>query len=110
MIRFEQLPTEERALYLREAAVRLNMPPVIVEKNYWVCWTLRELFSLGEFLGELGEFRGQYIELFGILFRSWLLWPESPLKQDLDIINKCLLTKWSARPLMFAERGHFILG
>ena len=57
-----------------------------------------------------GQFRGQYIELFGILFRSWLLWPESPIKQDLDIINKCLLTKWSARPLMFAERGHFILG
>ena len=25
MIRFEQLPTEERALYLREAAVRLNI-------------------------------------------------------------------------------------
>lgn len=27
---FEQLPTEERALYLREAAVRLDMPPIIV--------------------------------------------------------------------------------
>lgn len=31
---FEQLPAEERALYLREAAVRLNMPPVIVEKDF----------------------------------------------------------------------------
>ena len=57
MISFEQLPTEERALYLREAAVRLNMPPVIVEKDYWVCWTLRELFSLPDAGGAL-TFKG----------------------------------------------------
>ena len=54
---FEQLPAEERALYLREAAVRLNMPPVIVEKDFWVCWTLRELFSLPD-VGEALTFKG----------------------------------------------------
>jgi len=54
---FEQLPAEERALYLREAAVRLNMPSVIVEKDFWVCWTLREIFSLPE-VGEALTFKG----------------------------------------------------
>lgn len=57
MISFEQLSNEERALYLREAAVRLNMPPVIVEKDFWVCWTLRELFCLPE-VGEALTFKG----------------------------------------------------
>lgn len=54
---FEQLPAEERALYLREAAVRLNRPPIIVEKDFWVCWTLGTLFSLPG-IGKALTFKG----------------------------------------------------
>ena len=57
MAAFEQLPAEERDLYLREAAVRLNLPVVIVEKDFWVCWTLRELFSLPD-VGAALTFKG----------------------------------------------------
>jgi len=42
---FTQLPVAERAAFVREAAARLNVLPVIVEKDFWVCWMLRQLFQ-----------------------------------------------------------------
>ena len=42
---FAQLPVVERAVFLREAATRLNLLPVIVEKDFWVCWMLRQIFQ-----------------------------------------------------------------
>src|SRR3972149_1414801 len=37
---------EEKALAFKEAEARLDIPARIVEKDFWVCWTLRELFAL----------------------------------------------------------------
>src|SRR6202022_1936148 len=46
MDRFAQLPAAERAIVFREAATRLKLgTATIVEKDFWVCWTLQRVFS-----------------------------------------------------------------
>ncbi len=37
---------EIRAEAFRETAARMNIRPVIVEKDFWVCWILKHAFSL----------------------------------------------------------------
>lgn len=46
---FAKLPTEERRLYFEQTAARLGLSAQIIEKDFWVCWSLRRLFSLDEF-------------------------------------------------------------
>jgi hypothetical protein len=43
---FAQLPATEREAYFTEAANRLGLPPHVVEKDFWVCWTLKRVFTL----------------------------------------------------------------
>ncbi len=45
MLAFLQLPLDERKLYLDEAAARRSLSPVILEKDFWVCWLLGVLFE-----------------------------------------------------------------
>jgi len=42
---FSSLPPAERALVINEAAGRLGLTPLIVEKDFWVCWTLARIFE-----------------------------------------------------------------
>ncbi len=42
---FLELPAAERKLYIDEAAARRGLVPVIVEKDFWVCWLLGILFQ-----------------------------------------------------------------
>lgn len=42
---FLELPESERRLYIEQAAVRRNLSPVILEKDFWVCWLLGVLFE-----------------------------------------------------------------
>lgn len=49
---FLELPPEERRLYLEQAAIRRNVSPVVLEKDFWVCWLLGILFR-SEFAGSL---------------------------------------------------------
>lgn len=44
MTAFATLPAAERRLLLDEAAARLGLLPVNVEKDFWVCWTLGRIF------------------------------------------------------------------
>ncbi len=44
-LNFLQLSTQERGLYIEEAAGRRGLSPVILEKDFWVCWLLRMLFE-----------------------------------------------------------------
>ena len=37
---------KERETLIEEASARLNVQSVIVEKDYWVCWTLGRIFEL----------------------------------------------------------------
>jgi hypothetical protein len=45
MSNFTDLAANERAAFLREAAARLDVSPVIVEKDFWVCWMLQRIFQ-----------------------------------------------------------------
>ena len=42
---FLELPPAERKVYIDEAAARRGLAPVIVEKDFWVCWLLGVLFQ-----------------------------------------------------------------
>jgi hypothetical protein len=45
MSRLAQRTREERRVFIQEAAARLGTLPVIVEKDYWVCWLLGRIFT-----------------------------------------------------------------
>lgn len=51
-LNFLALPDSERRLYIAQAAARRNLSPVIIEKDFWVCWLLGILFKT-EFAGSL---------------------------------------------------------
>jgi hypothetical protein len=51
------MPAEERRLACVQAEERLGLPAASIEKDFWVCWTLRELGCLRE-LGEHLTFKG----------------------------------------------------
>ena len=46
MQQFANLPRTERALLISTAAARLGLAPIIVEKDFWVCWSLARLFEV----------------------------------------------------------------
>jgi hypothetical protein len=54
---FARLPGQERRLYFEQTGARLGMAAPLIEKDFWVCWTLRRLFSLDEF-GDHLTFKG----------------------------------------------------
>src|SRR5438132_11055884 len=66
---FLELPPEERRLYLEQAAIRRNVSPVILEKDFWVCWLLGILFE-SEFADSL-VFKGgtSLSKVFGVIDR-----------------------------------------
>lgn len=43
---FARLSNAERGVYIEQAAAELGLPKGSVEKDFWVCWTLRLLFEL----------------------------------------------------------------
>lgn len=57
MSELHSLPPEERRLFFAEAEAALGIPFAIIEKDYWVVWTLERLFSLGELKSHL-TFKG----------------------------------------------------
>lgn len=66
---FLALPESERRLYIEQAAVRRSLSPVILEKDFWVCWLLGILFE-SEFAGSL-VFKGgtSLSKVFGVIDR-----------------------------------------
>lgn len=52
-----QLPAEERREACRIAEERLSLRAASIEKDFWICWTLRELFALPG-IGEHLTFKG----------------------------------------------------
>jgi hypothetical protein len=66
---FLALPPDERRLYLEQAATRRNLSPVVMEKDFWVCWLLGVLFE-SEFAGGL-VFKGgtSLSKVFGVIER-----------------------------------------
>jgi hypothetical protein len=66
---FLTLPEGERRLYIEQAAIRRNLSPVIMEKDFWVCWLLGILFE-SEFASHL-VFKGgtSLSKVFGVIER-----------------------------------------
>ena len=54
---FVKLSPEERRIFFEGTAAPRNMQAQIVEKDFWVCWTLKELFRLPT-IGEHLIFKG----------------------------------------------------
>jgi predicted nucleotidyltransferase component of viral defense system len=61
--------TDERRLYIEQAATRRNVSAVILEKDFWVCWLLGTLFE-SEFAASL-VFKGgtSLSKVFGVIDR-----------------------------------------
>jgi len=54
---FARLPSDDRRVYFEQAAARLGLSAQMVEKDFWVCWSLKWLFDLDEFRDHL-TFKG----------------------------------------------------
>lgn len=52
-----RIPAERRRLMCQQAQAQLDLPDTSLEKDYWVCWILRELFGLPEWAKNL-TFKG----------------------------------------------------
>lgn len=67
---FARRPAEERAEIFGEAARRKNTTFAVVEKDFWVCWTLRRLFALAD-AGESLLFKGgtSLSKVYGLIDR-----------------------------------------
>ena len=48
MSTFAELSAKERANFVREASARLDVLPMIVEKDFWVCWMLQQVIICEE--------------------------------------------------------------
>jgi len=72
------LPASERQELFSESAVRRGMTPAIVEKDFWVCWTLSKLFSHAD-LSRLLMFKGgtSLSKVFNLIER---------FSEDIDLI------------------------
>lgn len=57
MIEFANLPASERQLYFEQTAEKMDLPAHLIEKDFWVCFTLKVLFDLDEFKEHL-TFKG----------------------------------------------------
>jgi hypothetical protein len=66
---FLELPLDERRLYIEQAATRRDVSPVILEKDFWVCWLLGIIFE-SEFADSL-VFKGgtSLSKVFGVIER-----------------------------------------
>lgn len=66
---FLKLSPNERRLYIEQAAIQRNVSPVIMEKDFWVCWLLNILFE-SKFADSL-VFKGgtSLSKVFGAIYR-----------------------------------------
>lgn len=69
--------TDRRDLF-GESASRLGMNPAIIEKDFWVCWTLKHLFAEPTLKGQM-VFKGgtSLSKVFGLIER---------FSEDIDLI------------------------
>lgn len=53
MDEFARRDAADRRAFIEEAAGRRDLTPTIIEKDFWVCWTLRRLMTCEELSGHL---------------------------------------------------------
>ncbi len=75
---FIKLSPNDQRLFCKQAESKLNLPPASIEKDFWVCWTLRELFNLPGWGGHL-SFKGGTS-----LAKAWKLIER--FSEDIDVV------------------------
>lgn len=67
---FLKFADEDRLAFFNEAAARRDVTPIIIEKDFWVCWTLRRLVETVD-VGEYLTFKGgtSLSKAYGIIHR-----------------------------------------
>lgn len=75
---FLQLPSSRRLLAFQQVDAEMGLQAISVEKDFWVCWTLRELFALRG-IGEHLTFKGGTS-----LSKAWKLIER--FSEDIDLI------------------------
>ena len=75
---FAQLPPDQRRRLCNEAQAKFGLHAVSVEKDFWVCWTLHELFQLPEWGTHL-TFKGGTS-----LAKAWKLIER--FSEDIDVV------------------------
>ena len=70
MDEFARRPAEDRRAFIDEAAARRDLTPIIIEKDFWVCWTLRRLVMCPDLAGHM-TFKGgtSLSKAYGIIAR-----------------------------------------
>ena len=64
------LSSKEREIFFQEASTELNIPFPIIEKDFWVVWTLGRLFSLDELKAHLAFKGGTSLsKVYGLIER-----------------------------------------
>jgi hypothetical protein len=75
---FLGLPADRRRLLCEEGQQRLGLTPASIEKDFWICWTLKELFGL-PLWGEHLAFKGGTS-----LSKGWQI--ISRFSEDIDVV------------------------
>src|SRR5213594_3691423 len=75
---FLALPEGRRRRFCEEAQVKLGLPAPSIEKDFWVCWTLREMFRLPQW-GPHFTFKGGTS-----LSKAWKLIER--FSEDIDVV------------------------
>lgn len=75
---FALLPAADRSAILQETAARMAVDsPAIVEKDFWVCWTLGQIFTADSLPGPLFKGGTSLSKVYGIIAR---------FSEDVDIV------------------------
>jgi hypothetical protein len=98
-LKFLELPSDERRLYIEQAAGRRNVSPVMLEKDFWVCWVLAVLFESR--FGDVLVFKGgtSLSKVFGVIDRfsediDLSLAPGFLGLSDADLPSRAQADKW----------------
>ena len=78
MNEFLTFSEERRRMLCEQAQDKLGLPPATIEKDFWVCWTLKKLFNLPKW-GQLLTFKGGTL-----LSKGWGLIER--FSEDIDIV------------------------
>lgn len=70
MDEFVRRPAGDRQAFIGEAAARRDLTPIVIEKDLWVCWTLRRLMTSPKLVGHM-TFKGgtSLSKAYGIIER-----------------------------------------
>lgn len=67
---FARRPVADRRAFIEEAAARRDLRAIVIEKDFWVCWTLRRLMTCADLASQL-TFKGgtSLSKAYGIIER-----------------------------------------